>query len=78
MDTYFHDELQAYADVSYKDLHDYLARRFHAWYANLKSKPASSEVVGVGDTEVGEVVAVDGVDGEALRAKKAQYSGTTA
>jgi hypothetical protein len=31
MDTYFRDALQTYADVTYKDLHDYLARRFHAW-----------------------------------------------
>jgi hypothetical protein len=70
MDMYFRDALQAYADIPYNDLHDYLARRFHAWYA--KFKPASSEVVGVGDAEVGEVVSVGGVDGEAPRAKKAR------
>jgi hypothetical protein len=60
MDMYFWDALQACADVPYKDLHAYLARRFHAWYA--KFKPASSEVVGVGDAEVGGIVSVGGVD----------------
>jgi hypothetical protein len=49
MDMYFRDALQAYADTPYNDLHGYLARRFHAWYA--KFKPASSQVVSVGDAE---------------------------
>ncbi len=40
MDTYFRDALQTYADVAYKDLHNYLARQIHAWYA--KFKPSSS------------------------------------
>jgi hypothetical protein len=30
MDTYFRDALQTYVDVTYKHIHDYLARRFHA------------------------------------------------
>jgi hypothetical protein len=30
MDTYFQGALQKYADITYKALHDYLARRFHA------------------------------------------------
>ncbi len=56
MDMYFRtrNAFQTYADISSNDPHDYLARRFHAWYA--KFKPASSGVVGVGDAEVGEVV----------------------
>jgi hypothetical protein len=33
-----------------------LEKRFHAWYA--KFKPASSEVVGVEDAEVGDIVSV--------------------
>ncbi len=45
-DTYFRDALQTYADVTYKDLHDYLARRFHAWYTKLK--PSSAAVVSAG------------------------------
>jgi hypothetical protein len=56
MDTYFREALQAYADVTYKDLHDYLARRFHAWYA--KFKPSSSAVVRAEDPELGAVVSV--------------------
>jgi hypothetical protein len=71
MDTYFRDALQAYAAVPYKDLHAYLERRFHAWYA--KFKPASSEVVGVEDAEVGDVVSVGDVDGEARPAKKTRF-----
>jgi hypothetical protein len=63
MDTYFRDALQAYADVPYKELHAYLERQFHAWYA--KFKPASSEVVGVEDAEEGDILSVEGVDGEA-------------
>jgi hypothetical protein len=70
MDTYFRDVLQTYADVTYKDLHDYLARRFHAWYA----KPSSSAVVSAGDSELGAVVPVEGVDGAAPPAKKPLYS----
>jgi hypothetical protein len=72
MDTYFRDALQAYAAVTYKDLHAYLERRFRAWYA--KFKPASSEVVDVEAAEVGDVVKVGGVDGEAPPAKKGRYS----
>ena len=75
MDTYFRDALQAYAAVPYKDLHAYLERRFHAWYA--KFKPASSEVVDVEDAEVGAVVSVEGVDGEARPAKKTRFSPPT-
>jgi hypothetical protein len=71
MDMYFRDALQAYADVPYKDLHAYLERRFHAWYA--KFKPASSEIVGVEDAEVGDIVSVEGVDGEAPPAKKTRF-----
>jgi hypothetical protein len=72
MDTYFRDALETYADVPYKDLHDYLARRFHAWYA--KFKPSSSAVVSVGDPELGAVVPVEGVDGAAPPAKKPRFS----
>jgi hypothetical protein len=74
VDMYFRDALQAYADVRYKDLHDYLTRRFHAWKA--KFKPASSAVVGAGDPELGEVpvVSVEGVDGEAPPAKRSRFS----
>jgi hypothetical protein len=72
MDTFFREALQAYADVTYKDLHDYLARRFHAWYA--KFKPASSAVVSAGDPELGEVLPVDGVDGAAPPAKRSRFS----
>jgi hypothetical protein len=72
MDTYFRDALQAYAAVPYKDRHAYLERRFHAWYT--KFKPASSEVVDVEDAEVGAVVSVGGVDGEARPAKKTRFS----
>jgi hypothetical protein len=71
IDMYFRDALQAYADVPYKDLHAYLERRFHAWYA--KFKPASSAVVGVEDPELGDVVSVGGVDGEAPPVKKSRY-----
>ncbi len=70
MDMFYRDALQAYADVPYKDLHAYLERRFHAWYT--KFKPASSEVVGVEDAEVGDVVSVGGVDGEAPPLQKNQ------
>ncbi len=72
MDTYCRDALQTYADVTYKDLHDYLARRFHAWYA--KFKPSSSAVVGAGDPELGAVVPVEGVDGAAPPAKRPRSS----
>jgi hypothetical protein len=72
MDTCFRDALQTYADVTYKDLHDYLARRFHAWYARFK--PSSSAVVSAGDPELGAVVPVEGVDGAAPPAKKPRYS----
>jgi hypothetical protein len=71
MDTYFRDALQTYTDVTYKDLHDYLARQFHAWYA--KFKPSSSAVVSAGHPELGKVVQVEGVD-EQLPAKKPLYS----
>jgi hypothetical protein len=71
MDTFFRDALQNYADITYKDLHDYLARRFHAWYT--KFKPSSPAVVSVGDPEVGTVVQVEGVDGADPPAKKARY-----
>jgi hypothetical protein len=70
MDTYFRDVLQTYADVTYKVLHDYLARRFHAWYA--KFKPSSSAVVNAGDPELGTVVPVEGVDGAAAPAKRSK------
>ncbi len=43
MDTYFRHALQNYADSTYQDLYDYLARRFHAWYT--KFKPPSPSVV---------------------------------
>ena len=63
MNTYFRDDLQAYAAVPYKDLHAYLERRFQAWYA--KFKPTSrSEVVGVEDAEEGDIVSVGGGDGK--------------
>ncbi len=75
MDTYFREAFQAYADVTYKDLHDYLGRLFHAWYA--KFKPASSAVVSAGDPELGEVVPVDdAVDGAAPTAKRTLFSMT--
>jgi hypothetical protein len=54
-----------------KDLHNYLARRFHAWYT--KFKPSSSAVVSAGDPKLGVVVQVEGVDGAAPPAKKSQY-----
>ena len=63
---FFLDALEAYADVPYNDLHDYLARRFHAWYA--KFKPASSEVKGVGTLRWVtwcQLEQLGGVDGEA-------------
>jgi hypothetical protein len=66
MDTW--EALQAYADVTYKDLHDYLARRFHAWYA--KFKPSSSAVVSAEDPELGAVVSIEGVDGAAPPARE--------
>jgi hypothetical protein len=72
MDTYFRDALQTYADVTYKDLHDYLVRRFHAWYT--KFKPSSSAVVSAGDPESGAVMQVESVDGAAPPAKKPRYS----
>ncbi len=72
MDMFYRDALQAYADVPYKDLHTYLEIRFHAWYT--KFKPASSEVVGVEDAEVGDVVSSGGVDGEAPPLKKMRFS----
>ncbi len=53
-------------------LHDCLARRFHAWYTKLK--PSSSAVVSAGDPELGAVVQVEGVDGAAPPAKKPRYS----
>jgi hypothetical protein len=74
MDMYFRDVLQAYADVPFKDLHAYLERRFRDWYT--KFKPASTEVVGVGDAEVGDIVSLEGVDGEAPPVKKSRYSYT--
>ncbi len=72
MNTYFRDALQAYAAVPYKDLHAYLERRFNAWYT--KFKPASSEVVGVEDAELGDVVSVEVVDGEVQPLKKSRFS----
>jgi hypothetical protein len=47
MDTYFKDTLQTYTDVTYQDLHDYLARRFRAWYTKFKasSHPAQQSSV---------------------------------
>ena len=43
MDTYFKDALQKYADITNKDLHDCLARRFHALYTKFEpSSPAVS------------------------------------
>jgi hypothetical protein len=72
MDMFYRETLQAYADVPYKDLYAYLERRFHAWYT--KFKPASAEVVGVEDSEVGDVVSVGGVDGESPPLKKTRFS----
>jgi hypothetical protein len=72
MDTYFREALQAYAYVTYKDLHDYLARRFHVWYA--KFKLARSAVVSAGNPELGAVESVEGVDGEAPPAKRSRFS----
>jgi hypothetical protein len=72
MDTYFRDALQTYTDVTYKDLNDFSARRFHAWYA--KFKPSSSAVVSAGDSELGALVQVEGVNGAAPPAKKPWYS----
>ncbi len=72
MDTYFRDAHQKYADVTYTDIHDYLARQFHAWYA--KFKPSSSAVVSARDSELGAVVQVEGVNGAAPPAKKPRYS----
>ena len=72
MDKFYRDALEAYADVPYKDLHAYLERRFEAWYT--KFKPASSKVVGVEAAQVGDVVSVEGVDGEARPAKRNRYS----
>jgi hypothetical protein len=74
MDMYFRDALQAYADVPYKDLHAYLERRFSDWYT--KFKPASAEVVGVGDAEVGEILCHLEVLTEKLHFKKSRYSYT--
>jgi hypothetical protein len=70
MDTYFRDALQNHADITYKDLHDCLARRFHDWYTKLRP----SAVVSAADAEVGAVVKVEGVGGTAPPAKNAQYS----
>ena len=71
MNTYYRDVLQAYAAVPYKDLHAYLERRMGAWYSKFKP---SSEVVEVEDAEVGDLVAVGGVDGEAPPAKRNRFS----
>ena len=72
MDTYFRDALQNYADVPYKELHDYLARRLNAWYT--KFKPPSARVVGEADLPTAAAEQVDGEDGAAPPAKRARYS----
>ena len=60
MDTYFRGAFQNYADITYKDLNDYLARQFHAWYT--KVRPSSPAVVSAGDAEVSTVVQFESVD----------------
>jgi hypothetical protein len=63
---------------TYKDLHDYLAKPFRAWYT--KFKPSSSAVVSeglqaaAGDPKLGAVVQVEGVDRAAPPPKKLRYS----
>ncbi len=64
MDPYFRGALQKYADITYQDLHDYLARELHAWYT--KFKPSSPAVVSAGDAEVCAVVQVEGIDAPQL------------
>jgi hypothetical protein len=63
MDTYFRNAIQNYTDVPYADFHDYLARRFHAWYTLFKPEStAIVTVVSAEDARVGDVVEIEGAD----------------
>ena len=53
------DALQVYSAIPYKELHDCLARRFHAWYKTFKPK-STAVVVSAEDAEVCDVVEVAG------------------
>ena len=75
LDTYYASALQAYATVSYEDLHAYLTRRLTAWYKRFPLAKKKT-VVSMEDADVGDVVMAEGGAGGAVRqvARKPRYS----
>jgi hypothetical protein len=71
MNMFFRDALHVYAAIPYKDFHEYLVRRFQAWYTTFKPKSVAVDV-GVEGAEVGDVMEVPGAEG----AKRARYRST--
>ena len=55
LDTFYASALQAYASISYEDLHAYLTRRLTAWYKRFPMSKKTT-VVSMEDANVGDVV----------------------
>ena len=61
MDNFYSATFQAYASVSYKDLHQYLIRRLKAWYKEFKPvHPKARPEVELEEAEEGDVVRLGG------------------
>ena len=69
MDKFYTDALSVYEAVSYKDLHNYLARRFNAWYTLYK--PTGTRAIVAAEPEL---VELGGAAGGAPPAKKPRFS----
>ena len=56
MDTFYYDALKSYNTLSYDELHKFLAKRLHVWYAKFRPAGAREEDKDPSDGEVGSVV----------------------
>ncbi len=73
IEKYYTDALAVYAAIPYKEVHEYLARRFRAWYTMFK-QTSTKAVISAEDAEVGTVVDLQSAGEGAQSAKKARYS----
>ena len=75
MDNFYSATLQAYASVSYKDLHQYLIRRLKAWYEIFKPvHPKARPEVELEEAQEGDVVTLGGDPGGAARPPRVSFS----
>ena len=59
MDSFYYDALKAYNTLSYDELHKFLAKRLHIWYAKFRPAGAREEDKDPSDREMGSVVTAE-------------------